>query len=95
MNKEQKINYVFFWLQCFGERDNETFGKELTVNGKRWSIWRQFDYDSDGDMIVPYNGVSWSNKLVRDRSIDGIVDGLTEEELDLLIEALKEHQTHW
>jgi hypothetical protein len=46
-------------------------------------------------MIVPYNGVSWSNKLVRDRSIDGIVDGLTEEELDLLIEALKEHQTHW
>jgi hypothetical protein len=91
MNKEQKINYVFFWLQCFGERDNETFNKELTVNGKRWSIWRQFDYDSDGDRIEPSSCVSWSNKLVCSKTIED----LTEEELDLLIEALKEHQTYW
>ena len=91
MNKEEKINYVFFWLQCFGERDNETFNKELTVNGQRWSIWRQFDYTADGDRIEPYSCVSWSNKLVRSKTIED----LTEEELDLLIEALNEHQTHW
>lgn len=90
MNKEQKINYVFFWLQCFGERDNETFNKDVTVNGQRWSIWRQFDYNSDGDRIEPYSSVSWSN-VTGGKS----VEELTEEELDLLIEALKEHQTHW
>jgi hypothetical protein len=92
MNKEQKINYVFFWLQCFGERDNETFNKDVTVaEGKRWSIWRQFDYTADGDRIEPSSSVSWSNKLVRSKTIEE----LSEEELDLLIEALNEHQTHW
>jgi hypothetical protein len=86
MNKEQKINYVFFWLQCFGDRDNETFNKDVTVNGQRWRIWRQFDYDSNGDRIEPSSCVSWSNKLVCDKTIED----LTEEELDLLIAALKE-----
>lgn len=92
MNKEQKINYVFFWLQCFGERDNETFNIRVTVaDGRRWSIWRQFDYNSDGDRIEPYSSVSWSNKLVRGKSIEE----LTEEELDMLIDGLKELQTVW
>lgn len=91
MNKEQKTNYVFFWLQCFGERDNDTFNKDVTVNGKQWNIWRQFDYDSDGDRIEPSSSVSWSNKSVHSKTIED----LTEEELDLLISALKKQQTHW
>lgn len=92
MNKEQKINYVFYWLQCFGERDNETFHIRVTVaDGQRWSIWRQFDYNSDGGRIEPYSNVSWSNKLIRGKSIEE----LTEEELDMLIEGLKELQTKW
>lgn len=91
MNKEQKINYVKFWLQCFGERDNVTFNKDVTVNGQRWSIWLQYNFDNDGDQLEPYSHVSWSNKLVKGLSFEQ----LSEEQLDSLIEALKEHQTHW
>lgn len=91
MNKEEKVNYVKFWLQCFGERDNETFNKDVTVNGQRWRIWLQYNFAREGYQIEPYSSVSWSNKLVRRLSIEG----LSEEQLDSLIEALKEHQTHW
>lgn len=91
MNKEQKINYIFFWLQCFGDRDNETFHKDVTVNGQLWNIWRQFDYTRDGERIDPYSSVSWSSKLIRNNS----VEQLSDEQLDSLIEALNEHQTYW
>ena len=91
MNKEQKINYIFFWLQCFGDRDNETFHKDVTVNGQLWNIWRQFDYTKDGERIEPINSVSYSTKLVKGWN----VEDLSEEQLDSLIEALKEHQIYW
>ena len=91
MNKEQKVNYVKFWLQCFGERDNETFNIRVTVGDKRWSIWMQYSFSDDGYLLEPYSSVSWSNKLVKGLSIEQ----LSEEQLDSLIEALKEHQTHW
>lgn len=35
MNKEEKINYVKFWLQCFGDRDNQTFNKRVTEEKKK------------------------------------------------------------
>lgn len=91
MNKEQKINYIFFWLQCFGDRDNETFHKDVTVKGQLWNIWRQFDYTKDGERIEPISSVSYSTKLVKGWN----VEDLSEEQLDSLIEALKEHQTYW
>jgi hypothetical protein len=92
MTKEQKVNYVKFWLQCFGDRDNEGFNKEdVNVNGQRWSIWLQYNFDDEGDQLEPYSDVSWSNKLVKGLSFEE----LTEEQLDSLIEVLKKHQTHW
>ena len=91
MNIEQKINYVKFWLQCFGDRDNETFNKDVTVKGQRCSIWMQYSFSNDGYLLEPYTDVSWSNKLVKGLSFEE----LNEEQLDSLIEALKEHQTYW
>lgn len=91
MNTEQKVNYVKFWLQCFGERDNETFNKRVTVNGERWEIWMQYNFDNEGAQLEPYSNVSWSNKLVRGLSFEGLND----EQLDSLIESLKELQTYW
>jgi hypothetical protein len=91
MTIEQKINYIKLWLQRFGDRDNETFNKRVTVGDKRWSIWMQYSFSDDGYLIDPYTDVSWSNKLVKGLSIED----LTEEQLDSLIVALKEHQTHW
>jgi len=91
MNKEQKVNYVKFWLQCFGNRDNETFHITVTVASQMWRIWLQYNFDNEGDEIEPNNDVSWSNKLVKGLNIEE----LTEDQLDSLIGALKQHQTHW
>lgn len=91
MGKEQKINYVKFWLQCFGNRDNETFNIRVTVGDKRWSVWMQYSFSDDGYELIPYTDVSWSNKSVKGLSFEA----LTEEQLDLLITSLKELQTHW
>ena len=91
MNKEEKVNYVKFWLQCFGDRDNETFNKRVTVGAKRWEIWLQYNFASEGYQIEPFSDVSWSNKLVKGLSIEE----LSEEQIDSLIISLKELQTHW
>jgi hypothetical protein len=56
-----------------------------------WEIWLQYNFDNEGDEIESNNDVSWSNKLVKGLNIEE----LTEDQLDSLIGALKQHQTHW
>ena len=91
MNKQHKINYIKFWLQCFGERDNETFSKDVTINDQTWRIWLQYNFDNEGDQIEPYSNVSCSDKLVKGLSFED----LTEEQLNSLIKVLRKYQTHW
>ena len=90
MTKEQKVNYIKYWLQAFGIRDNETFNTEVEVGDKTWGIWLQYSFDEGGDQIEPYDNCSSSNKLIC-KSINMNL----EEDLDAIISALKQKKTHW
>lgn len=86
MNKKQKINYVKFWLQRFGERNNDIFFKDVKINDKIWSLWLQYSFDEDGDELDPNSSVSCSNKM--DRGLR--IEELNDEQIDCLIVSLKQ-----
>ncbi len=47
--KEQMMNYIKYWLQAFGERDNESFFIEnLKIDGKFWDLSLDYNYCEDG-----------------------------------------------
>lgn len=84
MNKEQKVNWIKCWLQKFGNRDNETFNIEVTINDERWQIWLQYSYDFEGDQIDPMDRCLKGFKHLRNNSISD----RTEEELNEIIKYL-------
>lgn len=90
MNKQQKINYIKFWLQCFGFRDNETFNINVEIDGNYWELMLQYSYSDDGLRLEPMDwcgvfGDNETRKLIPSKSFDY----RTEEELDVLIKKLK------
>ena len=85
MKKEQKINYIKYWLQKFGERDNETFNIEVEVNGVIFHISMQYNFDECGDEILPYD---WCRNGFKHLITNSISDR-TESELDEIINKLK------
>ena len=90
MTKREQINYIKYWLQAFGDRDNETFNTEVEIGDKTWGIWLQYSFDEEGDQLEPMDHCSPSNKLTRRG-----MDGNTAEDLDAIISALKQKQTHY
>jgi hypothetical protein len=91
MNKEQKINYVKYWLQKFGNRDNETFNIEVLVGETIWEISLQYDFDEDGDKIEPYDWCRNGFKHLQNCQISDRTDN----ELDNIIVQLKLKQSFY
>lgn len=85
MDKEQKVNYVKYWLQKFGNRDNETFNTEVVVGETTWEISLQYNFDDDGNQCEPYDWCRSSFKHLRNNQISD----RTNEELDEIIKQLK------
>jgi hypothetical protein len=91
MNNEQKVGYIKYWLQKFGNRDNQTFNTEVIHNEITWSISLQYNFDNNGDQIDPFNWCVKSFKHVFDTDISD----RTEDELDGIIYQLKSKKTHY
>ena len=88
MTKEQKVNYVKYWLQRFGYRDNETFSVEVVVDKITWRILLQYNFDDEGDECEPYDWCISGFKHLRNNRISD----RTDEELDETINQLKSKQ---
>jgi len=92
MNKEEKINAIKAWLQMFGERDNETFSTDVFLNNHSWTISMQYNYDlREGFVIEPNDWCMCSSKQYSKNHIKD----RTDEELDQILEHLKNKQNYW
>ena len=85
MNKEQKVNWIKYWLQKFGDRDNETFNTEVVVGETTWEISLQYNFYDDGHQCEPYDWCIRGFKHLGDNQISD----RTDEELDDIINKLK------
>lgn len=83
-NREAKINWIKWWLQRYGERDEYTFSFDSEVNGKPLYISMQYNYTDEGGRIEPFCLFKTNNKLNAE-----YINGRTDEELDMAIETLK------
>ena len=84
MNKIQKINIIKGWLQRFGDSDGETFSIIVITATETWDILMQYDYDVDGDRLLPFNLCYKSFKHMWDIHLEDRI----EIELDEIIEQL-------
>lgn len=91
MDKEKKENWIKCWLQKFGNRDNETFNTEITINDKSLNLILQYNYNFDGDQLDPSSWCLSGFKNVRNNKLSD----KTEEELDAIINILNERQYFW
>jgi hypothetical protein len=91
MNKEQKVNWIKCWLQKFGNRDNETFNKQITINGITWELSLQYDFDFDGEKLEPYDWCSNNFKQIHNNRIQD----KSNEELNEIINKLNSIQTYY
>lgn len=82
---EQKVNYIKYWLQKFGNRDNETFNIEVVIDETIWDISLQYNFDEDGDQIEPYD---WCRRSFK-QLVNNQISDRTDEELDRIIEILR------
>lgn len=85
MNKEQKVNYVKYWLQKFGNRDNWTFNTEVVVGKTTWAISLQYNFDDEGYKNEPCDWCRSGFKHLRNNQLSD----RTDEELDAIINQLK------
>lgn len=85
MNKKQKVNWIKYWLQKFGNRDNETFNTEVVAGETTWQISLQYNFDFDGDRLEPYDWCRRDFKHIHDNQISD----RTDEELNEIINQLK------
>lgn len=53
MTKQKKINIIKYWLQSFGDKDNEGFCFEFYVKDVRHSFHLQYNFDEDGMEMEP------------------------------------------
>ena len=83
---------VKLWLQKFGQRDNDTFYQEITVNEVDWRISMQYNFSSfDGDEIIPNDWCRHGFKHV----FDNVIFDRTEEELDAILCELNKIKRVW
>jgi hypothetical protein len=83
---EKKINYIKWWLQRFGDRDDDTFFKEIVVGELNWRLSLQYEYTDIGSRIDAWNWCSKGFKHVGDNSLED----RTKDELDAIILELKQ-----
>lgn len=89
--KQKKVNRVKLWLQKFGDRDNETFYKEIEVGDINWRISMQYTYDDDGDEIISSNWCCRNFKHV----FNNAIEDRTEEELEAILFELQKIKNVW
>lgn len=82
--KRQKVNYIKYWLQRFGERDTETFNTEIIVGETHWIISLQYNFDNEGEQCEPFDWCRSGFKHLRNNQISDRSD----EELDGIINQL-------
>ena len=86
-----KVNYIKCWLQKFGDRDNETFHTEVTIDDVTWEISMQYNFDDDGYETNPYDWCKNSFKHL----LNNTIADRSEKELDEIIKVLKDRKTVW
>ena len=89
ISTEKKINYIKYWLQCFGDRDNETFFKDIDAGGREWKVWLQYSFDEEGDALIPSCILAYSFK----RWVP--IEDAPELEVDIIIAKFKEIKTYY
>jgi len=89
--KEAKVNYIKYWLQKFGDRDNESFFTKVILKDITWDITYQFHYDENGEEVEPY---CWCSIGFKDLH-DNLISNRTEEELDVIAWHLKNKQEYY
>jgi hypothetical protein len=82
MNKEKLIHSILWWLQRFGDSDNETFYYSLND----WELYLQYDYDLEGDRFTPYNWCSSGFKHVHNNTLEDRTDEELREILNELLD---------
>jgi len=80
---KEKINKIKWWLQRFGERDEDAFYFHAELNGKPLYIGLQYNFDNDGYQCEPMCFFKNNSKLNA-----GYIDEITEKELDDVIKFL-------
>lgn len=91
VEKQNKVNCIKLWLQRFGDRDNDTFYKDIKVGDINWHISMQYTYADDGDEIISND---WCRHGFKHTFDNGIADR-TEEELDAILFQLHEIKHTW
>ena len=84
MNKQEKVNYIKYWLQRHGKRNNEGFFEEVELEDKTWDLSLQYHFSDDGEELLPSNYCCKSFKHLFENKIKD----RTEQELDEIIEKL-------
>lgn len=90
MNKEQKVNWIKYWLQRFGNRDKSTFNVSVDLGEITWEISMQYNYSFSGRELNPFD---WCSYHFKHTFNNGISDR-TDEELDQIISKLKTMQNY-
>lgn len=85
MNKEQKINYIKYWLQRFGKRDDSKFGVSVYLDNYPTHICLSYGVTSGGNICE--NHFWWTKRSEGTLYWDtkNKIEELPEETLDLII----------
>lgn len=86
MSKKEKINWIKWWLQRYGERDDSVFHIEIESNEITWDISLQYNY---GDNGLEYDPFDWCSNGFKHTFMDRI-SYRSDEELDEIISILKQ-----
>jgi hypothetical protein len=93
MDRQEKINWIKWWLQRYGERDEDTFSIDVewllstesaVFENRRLYIALQYNFGSDGGEYEPMCLFKTNNKLNAE-----YIQNKTDEELEEAIEKLK------
>jgi hypothetical protein len=93
MDRQEKINWIKWWLQRYGERDEDTFSIDVewllstesaVFENRRLYIALQYNFGSDGSEYEPMCFFETSDKLNAE-----YIENRTDEELEVAIEKLK------
>jgi hypothetical protein len=84
MGKQEKINWIKWWLQRYGERDEDTFSIDVDFKDRRLYIALQYNFSNDGGEYQPMCLFKTNNKLNAE-----YIQNRTDEELEAAIEKLK------
>jgi hypothetical protein len=93
MDRQEKINWIKWWLQRYGERDEDTFSIDVewllsaesaVFEIRRLYIALQYNFGSDGGEYEPMCFFKTNNKMNAE-----YIQNRTDEELEEAIEKLK------